>query len=120
LKQTKRYVLTALMLAIGAAVIFYTQFRFDRSDLDHAVNAVRTARPGGHQDLTLEEKIHQNFGVPIETIGWVPEIASKLEGKVNVRVLLPKNTPDMVFQVDLVRMAVAPMTPAAAALSEKK
>ncbi len=115
-----RYPVIALLLALGLAAIGYLQFRFDHSDLKNAVGAVRAARPAGPADPTLEEKITKKFGVPPEQISWLAEIESKFKGTVKVRAVLPKGEKDLVFQVDLVRMAVAPLSEDAKGLIQDK
>lgn len=106
------------MLATGILAITYLQFRFDQSDLKNAVGAVRLARPGGHDDSTLEEKIQKKYGVRPDLISWIPEIESKITGKVKVRALLPQGDKNLIYQVDLVRLSVNPLTPEAEELSQ--
>ncbi|MCE9624101.1 MAG: hypothetical protein K8R69_01410 [Deltaproteobacteria bacterium] len=97
--------------------VSYLQYRFDMSDVKHAVAAVRSARPGGAQDQPLEEKVAKAFGVKPDLISWQPEIESKMRGTVLVRALPPQGGGNLIWKVDLVRLSVVPITPEAQAYS---
>ncbi len=120
MKKTLQYAVGVVLILAGVLAVSYLQDRFDQSDINHAVMAVRAARPLGGGDKTLEEKAAAFFQVPADRISWAPEIESKLKGTVKVRVLPPQGGGNWVYQVDLVRMSVTPLTPEAAALSHSK
>lgn len=112
-----KYFAIGLGLAIGILTITYLQFRFDQADLKNAVAAVRLAKPGGEADSTIEEKIQKKYGVAADRISWVPRIESKFRGTVAVEAALPGRNPNLVYQVDLVRLTVQPLTEEARELS---
>ena len=108
----------ALVLVLGVLAVSYLQYRFDRSDIQHAVDAVRMTRPQGPRGKTLEQVLSERHGVPVERIFWRPEFESKLKGTVRVKAQLPENSEHLEWQVDLVRFQVMPLTPAARALGQ--
>jgi len=108
-----------VVVLFGILSVSYLQYRFDQSDLRHAVAAVRLARPGGAQDTTLEEKVAQQFGVKPDLVSWEPQIESKVKGTVLVKALPPQGGGNLIWKVDLVRLSVVPITPEAQAYSNK-
>jgi hypothetical protein len=102
--------------AIGILSISYLQHRFDQSDLRHAVQAVRTAHPGG-AGMNLEQRIGQVYGVTPEEIQWDPRLESKIKGIVRVQAHVPQHSDELVWNVDLVRFQVTPLSKKAHALS---
>ena len=120
LRKLLQYAVGGILILLGVLGIAYLQHRFDQSDINHAVSAVRLARPLGAGDKTLEEKAAAFFKVPVDHISWAPEIESKFMGTVKVRMVPPQGGGNWVYQVDLVRMSVTPLTPEATALSHTK
>jgi len=118
LKNIARYLLGGLILAAGVLTVSYLQYRFDQSDIRNAVNAVRSTRSGGPQQGSLEERLSQRFGIAPESISWQPRIESKLKGTVQVRALLPQGPNDLIWEVDLVRYSVQPVTESAKTISK--
>ena len=100
----------AAILVLGVIAVNYLQFRFDRSDVEHAVQAVRATRTGGPEDLTLEEKISRQYGVPAGRIFWLSEIESKTKGMVKVQAKVPGTDDDLSWRVDLVRFNISPIS----------
>lgn len=106
------------MLAIGVMTVSYVQYRFDQSDIKHAVNAVRYARPGGSTRPPLEDVLAQHFGVVPAAISWEPHIESKVKGTVQVRARLAQAPSDFIWEVDLVRFSVKPLSENAKLLTQ--
>lgn len=102
--------------AIGILSISYLQHRFDQSDLRHAVQAVRTTHPG-NGEMNLEQWVSQVYGVSPEEIQWEPSLKSKIKGIVRVQARVPRHSDELVWNVDLVRFQVTPLSPKAQALS---
>ena len=102
--------------AIGIMAISYLQHRFDQSDLRHAVQAVRAARPD-NSGMTLEQMIVKTYGETSENIRWDPTLESKIKGVVRVQAHLPRHSDELVWTVDLVRFQVVPQSEKAKALS---
>lgn len=100
----------AAVLVLGVIAVNYLQFRFDRSDVEHAVLAVRASRPEGPQGLTIEEQIGARYGIPVTSIQWFSEFESKTKGLVVVRAKVPGVGDDLSWRVDLVRFNVLPMS----------
>lgn len=117
MKRWLRYLAIGLGLAVGLLTITYLQFRFDQADLKNAVEAVRLTKPGGKADSTIEEKIQKKYKVAPDRISWVPRIESKFRGTVVVQAALPEGNPNLIYKVDLVRLAVIPITEEARELS---
>jgi hypothetical protein len=107
----------ATVLVLGVITIRYLQFRFDRSDIEHAVLAVRSAKPEGRQGPTIEEKISDRYGVATVNIQWFSEIESKTQGIVRVQAKVPGSSDDLSWRVDLVRFNITPATPKAAEIA---
>lgn len=101
------------MVVLGVMAVSYLQHRFDRSDIQHAVDAVRMTRPQGPEGNTLEEMVATRYGVSRERIFWVPEIESKIKGTVKVKASVPDSKDILEWRVDLVRFQVFPVSPAA-------
>ena len=118
MKLFLRYLGAAAVLVMGVFSIGYLQYRFDSSDLQHAVSAVRVARPLGAQDAPLEEKVASYFGVTPDRIFWQPEIESKWRGTVKVKAIPPQGGGNLIWRVDLVRLSVMPITPEAMEFSK--
>jgi hypothetical protein len=116
-KIIKIFVSLCIVIA-GVLTVSYLQYRFDRSDLKHAVQAVREIRPSGPEGDTLEAEVARVYGVSKEAIQWVPEIESKTQGKVWVRAVLSGRDTELLWQVDLVRFSVIPISPAAKSLGK--
>ena len=100
----------ATVLVLGVIALHYLQFRFDRSDIEHAVLAVRAARPAGAQGPTIEEMIGAHYGMPTANIQWFSEIESKTQGIVRVQAKVPGSEDQLSWTVDLVRFNIAPAT----------
>lgn len=113
MKSLLKYLGAAAVVILGVVSVSYLQYRFDQSDLRHAVGAVRFARPLGPNDATLEEKVAQSFQTRPDLISWQPEIESKMHGTVLVKALPPHGGGNLIWKVDLVRMSVVPITPEA-------
>ena len=120
MKNILKYFFALLLMLIAVLSVSYLQHRFDASDINHAVAAVKAARPLGPQDKTIEEKISAIYHVHPEQISWVPTLESKTRGIVSVKVLLPSGDQNLVYQVDLVRLAVLPRNTEAQNLSHQK
>ena len=110
----------ATVLVLGVFAVSYLQHRFDRADLRQAVEAVQQTRPAGPQGPTLPEMLAERYGVGVQRIGWLPEIESKTRGLVRVRAVLPQDQEPLVWQVDLVRFNVLPVSPAARGLGSEE
>jgi hypothetical protein len=119
MKKTLKIFGAVVVLILGVAAVHYLQFRFDRSDIEHAVQAVRATRPGGPQGATIEEQIGARYGVPAPNIRWFSEIESKARGIVEVRAKVPGSQDELIWRVDLVRFSVSPATPAAEQIGKK-
>ena len=117
MKFLLRYIGAIAVLVLGVMSVSYLQYRFDQSDVKHAVAAVRMAHPSGSQGPTLEDRVAQSFGVKPDLISWQPEIESKTRGTVLVRALPPQGGGNLIWKVDLVRLSVVPITPEAQAYS---
>jgi hypothetical protein len=113
LKSLVRYLGAAIVVVAGILSVSYLQHRFDQSDLRHAVNAVRLAKPEGPASATLEEKVAQHFKVAPDRLFWEPQLESKVQGTVLVKAVPPQGGSNLIWEVDLVRMSVAPFTPEA-------
>lgn len=111
MKSFLKILCAAAVLVLGVIAINYLQFRFDRSDIEHAVQAVRLTRPDGPQGPTLEEKISTRYGVPPVQIRWYSEIESKTQGIIKVHAGVPGSPDSLSWQVDLVRFNIIPLTP---------
>lgn len=116
MKSVFQYLGAAIVVLVGVLSVSYLQHRFDQSDLKHAVNAVRLTRPEGPQASTLEEKVAQHFQVAPERLFWEPHLESKVKGTVQVKAIPPQGGGNLIWEVDLVRMNVAPVTPEAKSL----
>jgi hypothetical protein len=118
LKVLLRYLGALVVLLIGVMAVSYLQYRFDQSDIQHAVGAVRQARPPGLAGKTIEEGVASYYQIAPEAISWVPEIQSKLKGTVLVKALPPQGPGKFIWQVDLVHFSIQPMSPEAEGLSK--
>lgn len=118
MKKTLKIFGAATVLVLGVLAIHYLQFRFDRSDVEHAVGAVRQTRPGGPGDSTLEQKISQKYGVAPDQVLWLSEIKSKTQGTVAVKAEIPGSDDDLSWEVDLVRFLVTPLSEPAKSLAD--
>ena len=118
MKSIFKYLGAAAAVLLGVVSVSYLQYRFDQSDLRHAVGAVRAARPLGPSDATLEEKVAKNFNTRPDLISWEPQIESKVQGTVLVRALPPQGGGNLIWKVDLVRLSVVPITPEAQAYGQ--
>lgn len=110
MKFMLRYLGAAVVVIAGILSVSYLQHRFDQSDLRHAVNAVRLARPEGPQAPTLEEKVASHFQVASDRLFWEPSLESKIQGTVRVKAVPPQGGGNLIWEVDLVRMNVVPVT----------
>lgn len=116
MKKVLQVIGVIAVTAIGILSISYLQHRFDQSDLRHAVQAVRSAHPGG-EGMNLEQRISQVYGVNPEEIQWDPSLESKIKGIVRVQAHIPQHSDELVWNVDLVRFQVTPLSSKAHALS---
>jgi hypothetical protein len=87
--------------------VSYLQFRFDQSDIKHAVAVVREMRPKGPE--TIEELVSRSYHIPPQQIQWEPKIESKWEGTVVIRATTPQGEGNLAWKVDLVRYSVIPI-----------
>jgi len=120
LKKGIRYFLAVVVLVAGYLTLSYLDHRFDQGDSQRAVAAVRVARPLGPQDASIEAKAAKYFGVDPNLLSWTPNIESKVKGVVQVGVSPPSGLSRVVYQVDLIRLTVTPVTPEAVQLSQSK
>lgn len=120
MKLVFKYLLGFLILVVGIFTVSYLQYRFDQSDLKHAVAAVREARPTGPHGPTLEEALARSLAIPADRISWVPTIDSKFKGTVVVQALIPQGGANLYWEVDLVRFSVKPITLEAERVSQNK
>ncbi|HEX5035047.1 MAG TPA: hypothetical protein VFW62_11235 [bacterium] len=116
MKSAFQYLGALVVVVVGILSVSYLQHRFDQSDLRHAVNAVRLTKPEGPQASTLEEKVAQHFQVAPDRLFWEPRLESKVQGTVLVKAVPPQGGSNLVWEVDLVRMSVIPVTPEAKSL----
>ncbi len=120
MRNILKYFFALLLMLVAVMSVSYLQHRFDASDINHAVAAVRAARPLGPQDKTIEEKISAIYHISPEQISWIPTLESKVRGIVSVKVLLPSGDQNLIYHVDLVRLAVLPQSTEAQSLSHQK
>ena len=116
MKSAFQYLGALTVVIVGILSVSYLQHRFDQSDLRYAVNAVRLTKPEGPQAPTLEEKVAKHFQVAPDRLFWEPQLESKIQGKVLVKAVPPQGGGNLIWEVDLVRMSVAPVTPEAKSL----
>ena len=99
-----------MVLSLGIFAISYLQYRFDQSDLKHALAAVRLNKSLGPEDLSLEQKIASHYQVPIDSITWLAHIESKVRGFVRVEAKVVNVSDLLNWDVDLVRFQVIPVS----------
>lgn len=128
MKKILQFTVGIFILIAGVFGVSYLQYRFDRSDVQHAIQAVQTARPIASEDATIIEKIALSYQVDPNSIIWSSKIQSKTQGIVMVSALVPsrpsidenKKNHEFLWQVDLVRFQVIPVNEKAKSLGEKK
>jgi len=108
----------ATVIVLGVVAVSYLQHRFDVADLKNAVKAVQTSRPLGPQGPTLVEELSQRYGVQPQSISWIPQIESKVQGTVQVQAVVPGREELLVWKVDLVRYRVMPASSGASELGQ--
>ena len=119
MKSVFKYLGALTVVLLGVVSVSYLQYRFDQSDLKHAIAAVRFAHPDGPKGPFLEEKVANAFQTRPDLISWEPQIESKVQGTVRVKALPPQGGGNLIWKVDLVRMSVVPITPEAEALGKQ-
>ncbi len=95
-----------LILVTGVLTLSYMQFRFDQSDVKHAIETVRLTRLPSVNNSTLEELTIRHYGLPSNQIIWEAVIKSKWKGTVLVKALKPNREGNLVWEVDLSRILV--------------
>lgn len=119
MKNILRIFAAATVIVLGVAAVGYLQYRFDRSDLEHAVQAVRVSRPEGPMGKTLEEILADRYEVSREQIFWVPRLESKFRGTVVVEAFISGKKKNLLWKVDLVRFNIVPISSEAKALEKE-
>jgi hypothetical protein len=114
-----RYFAAILVLLVGVLAASYLQHRFDQSDIKHAVEAVKKARPKPDSPLDVEQILGNNFNIKEEEIVWKTFIESKWKGKVRVEAVISDAQQTYAWEVDVVRFEIKPVTPGAENLSYK-
>lgn len=118
MKKILSLVAGGLVVIIGVVAVSYLQHRFDQSDLRHAVKVVKAARPQGPQGPSIDERLQAKYQVLPDQVGWEPKIESKTQGIVAVHAKVPGSPDKLLWEVDLVRFNVRPVSPASIAIGK--
>lgn len=118
MKKVLQIIFGIIILILGVLGVSYLQYRFDRSDIRHAVQAVQNARPLGADTPTVLEDIANRYQMKPENVVWDSTIQSKTQGIVQVSAQIPGESEPLLWQVDLVRFSVIPANEAAKKLGK--
>lgn len=107
-----RYGAVAMVFIAGYLAMTYMQHRFDSSDLQKAIDAVRLAHPAAESPTTIEERLAKELGVSTRELSWEAEWKSKFWGTVFIHARAPQHDDEFIWTVDLARQTVMPVSEA--------